>query len=441
MASLWPAADCLAQIVIAGPLDAASIRERCTGHVMVQHARWIASFSKRVVAKFGQGSRPGRRAVGEFIRNDRGFKDAWRRSGYSMQFALPAPVMCPAAGVPETWAVPSLASVGDLMGWIPLTYTWLQWLADYRSLETEVPVCFRRYRYRIVHKRRGEIRLIEAPKRPLKRVQRLLLKELLAYIPPHRAACGFRPGLSVEQFVAPHVNRDVVLRLDLKDFFPSITRPRVAAVFRVAGYPERVATILGALCTNTTPWAIFESAGVDQGNARYRLTQLYGRPHLPQGAPSSPALANLVAYRLDCRLTGLAKAANATYRRYADDLLFSGGADFARHVDRFYIHACAIALEEGFEVNTRKTRMMRRSVSQKAAGLVLNEFPNIPREEFDRLKAILHNCAVGGPASQNRDGHPQFAAHLLGRIAHVGRFSPARATKLRAAFDRIAWDE
>ena len=153
----------------------------------------------------------------------------------------------------------------------------------------------------------------------------------------------------------------------------------------------------------------------------------------------SPGLANLCAFRLDCRLAGLAKSAGASYTRYADDLLFSGDAVFARGVERFYIRACAIALEEGFEVNTRKTRIMRRSVSQRAVGLVLNEKANIGRVEFDRLKAILTNCLKTGPAEQNRAKAPDFHSHLAGRIGHVTNFNPKRGEKLRAIFERIEW--
>jgi RNA-directed DNA polymerase len=135
----------------------------------------------------------------------------------------------------------------------------------------------------------------------------------------------------------------------------------------------------------------------------------------------------------------LAEAAGGIYTRYADDLVFSGGADFARSVKRFYIKVCAIALEEGFEVNTRKTRIMRRSVSQRAAGLVLNEKVNIRRGEFDRLKAILTNCVRTGPTEQNWREVADFYSHLAGRIAHVAMISSGKGEKLRGIFERIEW--
>ena len=230
-----------------------------------------------------------------------------------------------------------------------------------------------------------------------------------------------------------------MLRLDLRDFFPSIWRARIMAIFLTAGYPEPVAALLAGLCTNTTPRPVLDAAPTAHTATRRRLRDLYARPHLPQGAPTSPALANLAAWRFDCRLAGLAQATAAHYTRYADDLLFSGDAAFARTAHRLAIHIGAIAIEEGFEVHWHKLRAMRPGVAQHAAGLTLNERINIPRADFDRLKAILHNCARHGPVSQNRAVHPDFRAHLAGRLAHVEMIAPDRARKLRAEFERIVW--
>jgi hypothetical protein len=170
------------------------------------------------------------------------------------------------------------------------------------------------------------------------------------------------------------------------------------------------------------------------------VDSLFRRPHLPQGAPTSPALANLCAFRLDCRLAGLARCAGAAYTRYADDLLFSGGPEFKRVVDRFYLHAGAVALEEGFKVHTRKTRIMRQSVCQQAAGIVLNERPNIARKEFDRLKATLFNCVRHGAAGQNYQQVDAFREHLAGRIAWHKQVNPSRGRKLEALFGQIVWE-
>jgi hypothetical protein len=211
--------------------------------------------------------------------------------------------------------------------------------------------------------------------------------------------------------------------MDLEDFFPSISRARIQALFRTLGYPETVADLLGGICTTEAP----------------RQYGIYGQPHLPQGAPSSPALANLCAYRVDCRFAGLAKSAGAEYTRYADDLAFSGGEEFERSVERFSIHAASILYEAGFSVHHRKTRIMRSSVRQQLAGLVANERVNVRRSDLDRLKATLTNCLRLGPEIQNREAHPHFRLYLLGKVAFVESINPARGKRLRALYERILW--
>jgi hypothetical protein len=197
---------------------------------------------------------------------------------------------------------------------------------------------------------------------------------------------------------------------------------------------------VAGLCTNRVPSALWHRPDAPEpGPDAWRTRQLYRGTHLPQGAPTSPALANLCAYRLDCRLAGLAASAGATYTRYADDLAFSGDGPFARSVDRFLALAGSIAIEEGFAIQHRKTRVMRRGARQRLAGAVLNDRPNIARDDYDALKATLHNCLKHGPEAQNREGHNDFRAHLAGRIAHVATLNPERAARLRAVFERVAW--
>jgi hypothetical protein len=286
--------------------------------------------------------------------------------------------------------------------------------------------------------------LIEAPKPRLKGFQRVILDAILANIPPHASAHGFRPGRSITTFAAPHIGRAIVLKMDLRDFFVSITSARVTALYVTAGYPEQVARLLAGLATNSVPIAITNEVirAAPEGprsNLSWQVAQQYGRPHLPQGSPTSPALANLVAYRFDARLAGLATAAGAVYTRYADDLVFSGDDAFARSVCRFSTHVAAIALEEGFAVQHRKTRIMRQGVRQQAAGVVINQKINMPRDDYDRLKAILCNCVKRGPLEQNRLGVADFRAHLSGRVAHAARLNPVRGRKLMRLLEQVRW--
>ena len=162
-------------------------------------------------------------------------------------------------------------------------------------------------------------------------------------------------------------------------------------------------------------------------------------PHLAQGSPTSPALANLSAFGLDRRLDGLARKLGATYTRYADDLVLSGGRDLVRASRSIVRLIEDIALEEGFKVHELKTRVFTAAQRQTVTGLVVNERSNVPRPDYDRLRAVLHDAAVRGPDHANRDRRPDFRSHLEGRVAWVGAENEARAAKLQRAFAAIDW--
>jgi hypothetical protein len=384
--------------------------------------------------------------VAQFLRDDERFRKLRRRLAPVLHFdQWPTPTMTPAPGPPRSWPVPPITTPVELARLLEVEPGMLDWFADCQGRGRKAPAePLRHYRYHWRVKASGSLRLVEAPKPRLKRIQRLVLDAILANIPAHEAAHGFRQGRSITTFVAPHVGRSIVLKMDLRDFFVSIKSARVTALFLTAGYPEAVARLLTGLCTNAVPSEVCKQAGQSDAAAAgsrtsWQVGQLYRQPHLPQGAPTSPALANLVAYRLDARLAGLAHSAGASYTRYADDLLFSGGEAFARSIRRFPIHVAAIAMEEGFAVQHRKTRVMRQGVRQRAAGVVFNQKINLQRDEYDRLKAILCNCVRLGPQGQNRAGVGDFKAHLRGRVAHAVRLCPVRGDRLMQLFDRIAW--
>ena len=347
----------------------------------------------------------------------------------------------------RAWEIPAIPSAGDLAAWLNISVNELQWFADLKGLgyKGSTPQ-LRHYHYRILSKPSGDIRLIEVPKVRLKILQQIILSEILDKVPAHAVAHGFIKGRSIKTFAAPHTGQRVILRMDLKDFFPSFAAARIQALFRTMGYPDTVADLLAGICTNATPRNIWRQHSTNNDFGQLPLWRIwnearafYAKPHLPQGAPTSPSLANLCFYRMDCRLAGLAKSAGAQYTRYADDLAFSGGEDFDRRAERFSNHVAAILLEEGFAVNHRKTRIMRQGVRQHLAGMVINKHANIRREDFDRIKAILTNCARLGAASQNRENHPHFRAHLEGRVGFVEMINPAKGKRLRTICDQIRW--
>jgi RNA-directed DNA polymerase len=433
--------------MLAGEPATNAIAERLR-QALGRRFRWINGLAKRYAEEFARGTRPRAHAVVKFLHSDAVFNAAFARSKIKPaivdHFASPAQMLPVRAAT--GWEIPAIETEGALAAWLRATPAELEWFADLKRFGARSRnEKLRHYNYSLLAKPGGNIRLIEAPKQRLKQMQRAILAGILDRIPAHDAAHGFVKGRSIRTFAVPHAGKRVVLRMDLRDFFPSIRSARVQALFRTAGYPERVADLLGGICTTATPRHLFSVKRVSNPeftvdpNVLFSAWQTYSHRHLPQGAPTSPAIANLCAYRSDCRLTGLARAASATCTRYADDLAFSGGADFDRCTERFAVHAAAILLEEGFEVNHRKTRVMRRGVRQYLAGVVANDHVNVIRADFDSLKATLTNCARRGAASQNREGHADYRAHLAGRVSFVEMLNPQKGAKLKKIFEQIVW--
>lgn len=360
------------------------------------------------------------------------------KPGVRMPVVLAPPRFAPAERFRDL-DIPKLATIGALADWLDVSLSDLDWLADTRRLQgrTDNPL-LQHYVYSFREKRIGPPRLIEAPKPRLKEIQRRILSDILDKVPAHSAAHGFVSGRSAVTGAGVHASEAIVATLDIRDFFLTTRVSRVHALFHSLGYPEGVSRTLTGLATTRTPASVFAMApGPRRHDRERRLT--FADAHLPQGAPTSPALANLCAFSLDTRLTGLARRFGATYTRYADDLAFSGDATFARHIARFLDRATEVVADEAFAINAAKTQVMTRATAQRVTGLVVNDHANTPRESYDTLKAILTNCARYGAESQNRDRIANFRAHLEGRIAWVAHVNPQRRRKLAGLFERIAW--
>jgi hypothetical protein len=445
----------LARSLIAGELIVDDV-EACAVRTLGRRWRWLRPLAGRYVEAFAGRTRPRHRDVFQFLLDDPGFVEA--RAKYRTEIAIaewiPEPQRMQPVAAAQNWELPVIENVSDLADWLCLSIGELEWYADLKGLGYKHPKPkLQHYHYRILPKRSGGVRLLEGPKSNLKALQRRILSGILDRIPVHPAVHGFVKGRSIATFAAPHAGKHVLLRLDLQDFFPSFPAARIQALFRTLGYPEHVADSLGGICTNSVPRHVWNSRPRQTANRSagesacptldpmqwHEVRSIYARPHLPQGAPTSPALANLMAYHLDCRLSGLAKSAGAVYTRYADDLAFSGGEGFNSVAGRFSTHAAAIALEEGFSVNHRKTRIMRQGVRQHLAGIVVNQQPNLRRCELELLKAILTNCVRSGPESQNRGTLPDFRAHLEGRIGFVEMINRVKGNRLKALFEAIEW--
>lgn len=257
-----------------------------------------------------------------------------------------------------------------------------------------VPV---RYQVFTVPKRSGGMRTINAPEKELKKLQRNLLRRVFARWRTHDAVHGFARGRCILTNAQPHAGKAVVVRMDIRDFFPATTAARVTEFFRQRGWNKPAAALLTRLCTH-------------EGG-------------LPQGAPTSPQLANLVNYGLDVALAKLAQQHAATYTRYADDLTFS----FARD-DRNAIHALVrqakfLCLGAGYTLHQKKKlRIRRQHQRQEVTGLVVNVRPQLPRATRRRLRAVAHRARTGKMPTLRREQRAGWDA-LLGMLGSPLRLS------------------
>lgn len=344
---------------------------------------------------------------------------AWRQKTLPFLGAGVSQSLIYDAGDPEKLAklgLPLLSSATDVAGAIGISERELAWLTYHRGAAT-----LDHYSRFLIPKRRGGTRVISSPKRRLRIAQGWLLEHVLALLPVHEAAVAFRPGLSIVDNAARHAGRAVVARIDLKDFFPSVTLPRVRRLLQGLGYSGGVATLLALLATEAPRAAV----ALD-GQTRFVAL---GERCLPQGACTSPALTNLLCRRLDARLAGAADALGFRYTRYADDLVFSH-AEGSAPVGILLALARRIIAEAGFVVNEEKTSVLRPQHRQVVTGIVVNETPHISRDDLRRFRAVLHRCETRGVAAVSEQMGRDARAYAAGYLAFLHMVSPEQARRL-----------
>lgn len=318
--------------------------------------------------------------------------------------------------------LPELADAAQLADAMGITVAELRFLGFHREVART-----HHYHSFTLPKKTGGERLISAPMPRLKRAQYWVLDNILAKVPAHDAAHGFLAGRSIVSNAAPHAGHDVVINLDVKDFFPSIAFGRIKGVFHHLGYGEAMATLLALLCSENRAqaWQVDGEKLFVGGKARERV--------LPQGAPTSPMLTNLLCRRLDRRLLGLARQLGFVYTRYADDLTFSASGEAARdNVGRLLSRVRWILRDEGFTPHPDKERVMRKGRRQEVTGLVVNtDKPSVSRETRRRLRAALHRAtqaSAGKPA--HWQGQAAQPSQLLGLAQFVYQVDPVQGGPL-----------
>lgn len=313
--------------------------------------------------------------------------------------------------------LPELVSLSNIAEGMELSTEDLVWLCYERSTtDTDHYTRFE------IPKRTGGTRLISSPKPKMRIAQSWINQNILNKLSPSTYCFAFRPKTSIVDNANQHVKKNVIVKLDVKDFFPSITFNRVRGYFEYLGYNPGVSTVLALVCTDA-PRVRVTIKG------RSRIVAI-GARSLPQGACTSPALANLIASRLDSRLAGFINTLSGDwkYTRYADDLTFST-TDKEPEIGQLIAAVGHIAKDENFEIKVEKTRIMRSPRRQSVTGLIVGEDVRIPKATIKRMRALFHNIETKGKEAVTEELGKDALNVAHGYWAYLYMVSPAQANK------------
>jgi RNA-directed DNA polymerase len=257
----------------------------------------------------------------------------------------------------------------------------------------------------------------------LKTAQKWILKNILEKLEVHNAAHGFQPNRSIVTNAKPHVGADIILHIDLQDFFQAISYKRIKKLFCDLGYSENAATIFGLICT---------VAEIEKENERARKKR-----HLPQGSPASPTLSNLICYNLDNRLAEIAKSFGYCYTRYADDLTFSASGEAKHKLSNLLQEIQSIIASEGFTINPDKTQVLGKSGRQKVTGVVVNKHLNISKKTLKAFRATLYQIEQEGLSNKQWGNSTNLIAAITGFASYVAMVNPSKGAEFMASVKRI----
>ena len=303
------------------------------------------------------------------------------------------------------------------------------------------------YRFVYLRKRipgRSSMRMISIPPPSLAAAQRWLVDNVLRYVEPHPASFAFHPDSSPVLAAEQHPDTQWLLKVDIEDFFHSVSEGRVSAIFSILGFPKLLAFEFARLCT----------IGLDRGPGRnpsphpgpITLYQSNFEGLLPQGAPTSPMLANLAMVRTDTFLSALAEARGFRYSRYADDLAFS--SDKPRTISEMrglQREVCRILNEAGFRPNHRKTVIRGPGNRRVILGLLVDgPTPRLSREFKDNIRLHLYYLTSPdhGPAKHalaRKTGTSSLYHHVRGLIAWATQVEPSFGAAALMKFRSAPW--
>ncbi|MBR1930901.1 MAG: retron St85 family RNA-directed DNA polymerase [Lachnospiraceae bacterium] len=262
--------------------------------------------------------------------------------------------------------------------------------------------------------KRGKLRTICAPSRSLKLRQRWILDNILEKIPVSECCEGFRKDHSIYTNAKKHIGYEQMLNIDIKDFFPSIAEKTVIEIFHEIGYSRAAADELGAICCHDGC--------------------------LPQGAPTSPYLANLACREMDRELLEFAQNHKLIYTRYADDMTFSGNVE----MDKLIKGIVQIVYAHGFMVNTRKTRISTGNQRRLVTGIIVKKDGlAVPRNYKRKLRQEIHYCKQFGVANHlentSSERKANFREYLYGKAYYIKMIEPKTGEQFLRELDEIQW--
>ncbi len=292
----------------------------------------------------------------------------------------------------------------------------------------------------------GGKRWISVPVPPLMALQSWINQEILNNVQPHSAAMAYVSGLvsPLKSHAKRHCGADWILKMDITNFFSNISERQVFDVFQSLNYPKLLSFEMARLCTRVTPNRKGRRWNVERKN--YNIEDYFCKSlgSLPQGAPTSPALSNLVCRNLDAQLDQLANENRASYSRYADDLCFSFEQSTRDDVFRFKKQISKILWDNSFTENKKKTQIIPPGARKLITGLIVNEDnPSIQKELRDRVRMHLHYAEKNGiPKHCKKRGFRSVIGlknHLYGLIMYVRSIDTVKGEKFKQQFHQLPW--
>lgn len=322
--------------------------------------------------------------------------------------------------------LPVIKDDKELAEFLEIEYQQLRYLTYHRDV-----VKFDLYDRYTIPKKKGGVRHIAAPKKILKQVQRTILEKILYQVPVSEHAHGFVKEKSILSGAKEHkkdTKVELLINMDLENFFPTITFERVRGMFQRFGYSGYVASLLAMLCTYCERMEMEVKGETVYVKTSDRV--------LPQGSPASPMITNIICKRLDGRLHGLATKYGFSYSRYADDMSFSFPKDYALALENNGITIgnllgviSKIIEEEGFCINQKKTKFLREHNQQAITGIVIqNDEIGVPKKWVKNFRSCIHHAQV---KKENGERVPNDMLHKIrGMMAWLTCVNAKRYEKL-----------